>query len=203
MIEYIRGELMRTLDIITKEEWINEYDFFNEFRESEYFDILIDTYNNLNTDILYDSDIHGQDHIERVIFFALVLSWYYQLDNRDTDILRFAASLHDTKRENDGWDVGHGRRAAIESIDYAYIDKSDIHILQAVMTAHSEPDDQLEDIIKEFAPDDFDRALYLAKLFKDSDGLDRVRINRLDPKYLRNDYSLSLVEFAYILYDNY
>lgn len=194
---------MRILDIITKEDWINEYDFFNEFKDSKYFEILIDTYKNLNTDILYDSDIHGQDHIERVIFFSLVLSWYYKLDDSDTDILRFAASLHDTKRENDGWDVGHGRRAAMESIEHAFIDDSDINILQAVMAAHSEPDKEIEQIVEEFAPEDFDRALRLSKLFKDSDGLDRVRINRLDPSYLRNDFSLELVEFAYALYDNY
>ncbi len=194
---------MRILEIITDDIWIRDYEFFNQFKNSPYFDILLDTYKNLNTDILFKSEIHGQGHIERVIFFALVLAWKYELDSRDTDILRYAASLHDTRRENDGWDTEHGKRAAIDSIDYAYIDPSDKEVLQAVMAAHSAPDDENEAIVREFAANDYDRALYLSKLFKDSDGLDRVRINRLDPSYLRNDYSLELIDFAYVLYDNY
>ena len=145
---------MRMLEIVKNDEWIREYEFFNEFASTPYFDKLIETYENLNTEILYDSQIHGQDHIERVIFFALVLAWKYELDQRDTDILRYAASLHDTKRENDGWDVDHGRRAAIESIDYAYIDKADIPVLQAIMTAHSAPDENIEIYMDEFAADD-------------------------------------------------
>ena len=194
---------MRIVEIITKEDWIRQYNFFNEFKDSKYFDILLDTYENLNTDILFKSDIHGQEHIERVIFYALILSWKYELDNRDTDLMRYAASLHDTKRVNDGWDVDHGRRAANESIAYAKINPADIKILQAIMTAHSSNDDDMEDILREYKVVDFERALFLAKLFKDSDGLDRVRINRLDPAYLRNDFSIELVDFAYVMYHKY
>ena len=194
---------MRMIDIITREDWIREYEFFNEFKQSPYFDVLLDTYRNLNTDILFDSKVHGQDHIERVIFYALVLSWKYELDERDTDILRHAASLHDTQRQNDGWDIDHGRRAAIESIDYATVDPDDKNILQAVITAHSDDDKNLDDTIKEFDVIDNDRAVFLAKLFKDADALDRVRINMLDTSYLRNDFSRELVDFAYLLYEKY
>lgn len=194
---------MRIVDIVCNDEWINDYEFFNEFKDTKYFDILLDTCENLNTDILFKSNVHGQDHIERVIFFALVLAWKYELDKRDTDIIRFAASLHDTKRVNDGWDTDHGKRAASESIKYANIDKDDTNILQAVITAHSTDDKYMEDIIREYEVTDFDRALFLAKLFKDADGLDRVRIKRLDPAYLRNGFSKDLVEFAYLLYEKY
>lgn len=194
---------MRMVEIVKDDKWIEEYEFFREFKSSPYYDILLDTYENLNTDILYKSEIHGQSHIERVIFFALVLSWKYGLNNEETDLMRYAASLHDTKRENDGWDTDHGRRAAEESIDYALIRDEDKPILQAIMTAHSSPDLDIEDIIHEYNLADFDRALFIAKLFKDSDGLDRVRINRLDPSYLRNDFSKDLVDFAYVLYDKY
>ena len=194
---------MRIVDIVCNDEWINDYEFFNEFKDTKYFDILLDTCENLNTDILFKSNVHGQDHIERVIFFALVLAWKYELDKRDTDIIRFAASLHDTKRVNDGWDTDHGKRAASESIKYANIDKDDTNILQAVITAHSTDDKYMEDIIREYEVTDFDRALFLAKLFKDADGLDRVRIKRLDPAYLRNGFSKDLVDFAYLLYEKY
>ena len=199
----IKEIIMRMVEIINKENWIKEYDFFNEFKESPYFDILLDTYRNLNTDILLKSKIHGQAHIERVIFYSLLLAWKYGLDEGDTDILRYAASLHDTKRENDGWDIDHGRRAAMQSIDYAKINPDDKNILQAVITAHSANDNDMEDIIREFKVDNFDRAIFLAKLFKDADGLDRVRINRLDPTYLRNDFSKDIVNFAYVLFEKY
>lgn len=194
---------MRMLDLVNNDKWIEDYEFFRDFKASPYFDVLIDTYENLNTDILFKSEIHGQAHIERVIFYAMVLSWKYGLDKNDTDLMRSVASLHDTKRENDGWDTDHGRRAANESYMYAKIDESDLPVLRAMMTAHSAPDSQMEDIIREYKVEDFDRTLFLAKLFKDSDGLDRVRINRLDPAYLRNDFSKELVDFAYTLYDRY
>lgn len=194
---------MRMVEIITKENWIKEYDFFNKFKESPYFDVLLETYKNLNTDILFKSKVHGQAHIERVIFYSLILSWKYSLDKRDTDILRYAASLHDTKRENDGWDVEHGRRAAIDSIDYAKINPDDKNILQAVITAHSANDNDMKDIIEEFEVKNFDRAIFLTKLFKDADGLDRVRINRLDTSYLRNEFSKEIVDFAYVLFEKY
>lgn len=196
---------MRIIDILENEDWIRSYPFIDDFMKSEYYDILKDTYDRLNTDILFDSNIHGKDHIERVIFFTHLLAYHYELDNKDTDVLRNAASLHDTKRVNDGWDTEHGHRAAIESIGYSYADKADDRVVQAVIAAHSAEDEFMDETIKEFIneDDDFERTKRLAKFFKDSDGLDRVRINHLDPAYLRNDFSKELVDLAYELYDRF
>lgn len=196
---------MRIIDILENEAWVRSYPFIDDFIKSDYFEILKDSYKRLNRDILFDSHIHGQDHIERVIFFAHLLAFHYKLDQRDTDVLRNAASLHDTKRVNDGWDTEHGHRAAIESISYSYADKADDGVIQAVIAAHSTDDKIMDDTIREFIKDgdDFERTKRLAKLFKDADGLDRVRINHLDPAYLRNDFSKDLVDFAYDLYDRF
>ena len=133
------------------------------------------------------------------------MAFHYKLDQRDTDVLRNAASLHDTKRVNDGWDTEHGHRAALESISYSYADKADDGVIQAVIAAHSTDDKIMDETIREFIKDgdDFERTKRLAKLFKDADGLDRVRINHLDPAYLRNDFSKDLVDFAYDLYDRF
>ena len=199
----IKEFIMRMVEIVTQDEWIKQYDFFNKFKASSYFDTLIDTYDNLNTDILFKSKIHGQAHIERVIFFSIVLSWNYELDKRDTDIMRYAASLHDTKRENDGWDIDHGRRAALNSIEHAHIERFDKNILQAVITAHSANDDDMDMVIRQYNVEDKKRAEFLAKLFKDADALDRVRINMLNTSFLRNSFSFDLVDFAYVLYDKY
>ncbi|WP_296112239.1 hypothetical protein [uncultured Anaerococcus sp.] len=196
---------MRIIDILEKETWIRSYPFVNDFLISEYFAILKDSYHRLNTDILFDSNIHGKDHIERVIFFTHLLAFHYGLDKKDTDVLRNAASLHDTRRVNDGWDTDHGHRAAKESIGYSYAEKSDNGVIQAVIAAHSSDDKIMDETIREFIgpKDDFERTKKLAKLFKDADGLDRVRINHLDPDFLRNDFSKDLVDLAYELYDKF
>ena len=196
---------MRIIDILENEDWIRSYPFIDDFMKSEYYDILKDTYDRLNTDILFDSNIHGKDHIERVIFFTHLLAYHYELDNKDTDVLRNAASLHDTKRVNDGWDTEHGHRAAVESIGYSYADKADDRVVQAVIAAHAAEDEFMDDTLREFIneDDDFERTKRLSKFFKDSDGLDRVRINHLDPAYLRNDFSKELVDLAYELYDRF
>lgn len=196
---------MRIINILENEAWIRSYPFIDDFVKSDYFEILKDSYKRLNTHILFDSHIHGHGHIERVIFFAHLLAFHYKLDQRDTDVLRNAASLHDTKRINDGWDTEHGHRAALESISYSYADKADDRVIQAVIAAHSTDDKIMDETIREFIKDtdDFERTKRLAKLFKDADGLDRVRINHLDPAYLRNDFSKDLVDFAYDLYDRF
>lgn len=197
---------MRVIDIFTQDDWVKTYDFYEDFTSSNYFDTLRKAYEDLNEDILFVSNIHGKDHIERVIFFAVLLSYAYELDDTDTNILVNAASLHDTRRVNDGWDIEHGKRAAIDSIGYANgVDDSDKAILQGVIACHSCDDKLMEDTMKEFVEDesDMNRALRLAKFFKDADGLDRVRINHLDPAYLRNSYSKDLVDFAYEFYDKF
>jgi hypothetical protein len=195
---------MKILEILENENWMENYDFFNEFKNSSYYDVLLDTYENLNTDILFDSHVHGQDHIERVIFYALVLAWKYDLDEKDTDILRYAASLHDTQRVSDGYDTEHGHRAAQESAKYAHkLDGEDLEILKGVMACHARNDKLMEESIREFDVKDMDRALKLAKLFKDSDGLDRVRLGDLKTKFLRNKFTHDLVDFAQDLYDAY
>ncbi|EEI82615.1 hypothetical protein [Anaerococcus tetradius] len=197
---------MRILEILNNENWIKDYDFYDKFMASSYLDKLREAYEKLNTDILFTSHIHGKDHIERVIFFSVLLSFAYKLDEADTNILINAASLHDTRRVNDGWDTEHGPRAARESIQYAHdIKKEDKEILQAVIAAHSRDDKNMDETIREFVKneDDFPRAKRLAKFFKDADGLDRVRINLLDPAYLRNDYSKNLVDFSYKLFEKF
>lgn len=201
----MKGETMKIIDILENEEWIKAYPFINDFVNSTYYDVLKDSYQRLNMEILFDSNIHGRDHIERVIFFSHLLAFHYKLDQKDTDVLRNAASLHDTKRVNDGWDTDHGHRAAKESIGYSYAEKSDDGVIQAVIAAHSSDDKIMDETIREFIgpKDDFERTKKLAKLFKDADALDRVRINHLDPAYLRYDFSGELVDFSYELFKRF
>ena len=91
------------------------------------------------------------------------------------------------------------------STPYAHdMKESDLGILKAVIAAHSREDEIMDETLREFIEEsDFDRGKELAKYFKDADGLDRVRINHLDPAYLRNDFSRDLVDFAYEFYENF
>ena len=71
---------MIILEILNEDKWLEDYKFFEDFKNSSYYKILLDTYKNLNTKILYQSKIHGQGHIERVIFISMLLAFNYKLD---------------------------------------------------------------------------------------------------------------------------
>lgn len=185
-------------------DWVKAYPFFETFKKSPYYQVLLETYENLNTDILYKSRVHGQGHIERTILFALLLSYHYGLSKEDTDILRYAASLHDTQRKSDGYDTEHGYYAALYSASLSGLPEREGKILQAVMAAHSRDDSKMEESLRDFvSEEDLPRAKKLASYFKDCDGLDRVRLKDLDTSFLRNDFSKDLADFSTDLYKNY
>lgn len=54
--------------------------------------------------------IHGPSHWKRVERNGLLLA--DSLPNVDRDVIRLFALFHDSKRENDGYDPGHGSRGA-------------------------------------------------------------------------------------------
>ena len=53
--------------------------------------------------------IHGPDHWKRVERNGLLLA---TRTGADTTVVRLFAVFHDSRRENDGWDKGHGARGA-------------------------------------------------------------------------------------------
>ena len=56
------------------------------------------------------SSIHGPEHWARVADNGFALA--DETDGADRDVIRVFALLHDTMRENDGYDPEHGARAA-------------------------------------------------------------------------------------------
>lgn len=109
-----------------------------------------------------------------------------------------AAIFHDTRRQDDWLDVGHGQRAAdyyrelcvASSLSY---DKRTYFII-----AYHDQDDKLglRVLQEQFADDS--RAALLYQIFKDADALDRFRLgsNALDVKYLRTSQAGAMVDFA-------
>ena len=53
--------------------------------------------------------IHGPDHWRRVERNGLLLA---TRTGADVTVVRLFALFHDSRRENDGWDKGHGARGA-------------------------------------------------------------------------------------------
>ena len=65
----------------------------------------------------------------------------------------------------------------------------DLKEAMAGIEAHSVNDRLMEEILSQYAPENRDRARLLAEMLKDADGLDRVRINDLNVKFLRRSAS--------------
>lgn len=145
------------------------------------------------------STLHGQAHVSRVMVHAIRL---VEATGRHTlaPHLWAAVFLHDLARRHDGTCHRHGADAARrleeepvlrERLFEAGLTEADFPAIQAAVTAHSAPKDVSRH--SEHWP--------LIALLKDADGLDRVRLGDLDPRYLRHDEAHDLVDFAYALFD--
>ena len=145
------------------------------------------------------STLHGQAHVSRVMVHAFRLieasGWSEQAPQ-----LWAAVYLHDIARTHDGLCYRHGGDAmkkfetlpqtralfaqgGVQHEDYAAIHTAVVH--------HSLP--------KELSRDH--PHWRLTSLLKDADGLDRVRLGDLDPRYLRNPQAREMVRFAEALFE--
>jgi hypothetical protein len=144
------------------------------------------------------SVLHGQSHVARVMVHAFRLiaatGW-----SEEAPRLWAAVYLHDIARTHDGVCHRHGddairkfeslpelrrlfARAGIRDEDYPMIHTAVVH---------------------HCLPAELDRThphWRLTSLLKDADGLDRVRIGDLDPRYLRNSEARGMVGFAEALF---
>jgi len=147
---------------------------------------------------LHASDIHGQAHVARVLVHGLRL---IEATGFVEELPRLWAAvyLHDLSRHHDGVCHRHGadawaRLATLPSVQALLIRggvcKADHPAIEFAITIHCKGE-----------PLRSDPYWRLASLLKDADGLDRVRLGDLDPKYLRHGEARSMVGFAERLYD--
>jgi hypothetical protein len=148
---------------------------------------------------MHPSTLHGQAHVTRVMVHAIrlvELTAQHALGPR----LWAAVFLHDLARRHDGVCHRHGADAAQRLRDEpelrarlaeAGLAETDHGAIGAAVTAHSAPKEVSRD--HEHWP--------LIALLKDADGLDRVRLGDLDPRYLRNAAAPGMVDFAQQLFD--
>ena len=144
------------------------------------------------------STLHGQSHVARVMVhgFRLIAATGW---TDEAPRLWAAVYLHDIARTHDGLCYRHGgdamkkletlpgvralfARGGVRDDDYPLIHTAVVH--------HS-------------LPKELDREhphWRLTSLLKDADGLDRVRLGDLDPRYLRNPEARGMIDFAESLY---
>lgn len=148
--------------------------------------------------------IHGIKHALRSMVLAHEISKAIDLNTIDTKVSSLAALYHDTGRTNDALDYSHGRKT-VEKLRAYGLDKrilacfnseDDLLLFNKIIAAHSLPDAKQADFKAEIPDHLEERFARLYSVLKDADGLDRLRINDLDPSYLRNEASVELIDFA-------
>lgn len=149
-----------------------------------------------------DSEIHAAAHCERVLLYALILGEsIFGDDSEALDILAHAAIFHDTRRQDEYLDTGHGARAAVY-YEQSCRDNGDIefHPESVFLMRYHDLDDAVGTaaIRKHFGAG-ADKVLMLYAIFKDADALDRWRLGSrgLDPKFLRTDKARSMTDYSH------
>lgn len=189
--------------MLQSSEWLNEQTAMKLLKASDYWQLLLDFLQVLNRKALFASPIHGEGHIERVMLLGTLLAKDNHLNEEDADLLLHCCSYHDVGRVDDSYDLLHGYRSSLQLAALTGKKGEALKLMQAAVEAHSILDDEMDRIISKYDPSDLERYRKIARILKDSDGLDRVRLDLLDPKYLRTSSSRDYVDFANHLFLNY
>ncbi|MBR3060302.1 MAG: hypothetical protein IKG89_06785 [Oscillospiraceae bacterium] len=191
------------LTLLRRKDWGDEQPRVDALLASPYGSALLKALKALKRDVLYQSHVHGLGHIERTMVHGAMCAMAEELDEADTALLMDMCSYHDTGRESDWLDNAHGYRSSLKLAELTGRDGEDLKLMMAGVEAHSIGDKYMGDVIRKHAPADPERGLRLARMLKDADALDRVRIRDLNPKYLRFGSSRGRVRFAQLLFDRY
>ncbi len=140
---------------------------------------------------------HTREHASRVLLYALLIANKIGVSQEEKEILCHGACFHDTRREDDWLDVGHGRRAAEYYQDYCKDSDLFFHPWCYGIMAYHDRDDCFGEHAMVW--DITGRQILLYHIFKDADALDRFRLgpNGLDVKYLRTEAAKELYDYAH------
>ena len=158
--------------------------------------------NNLMKQYFFEPQgIHGLGHMKRVLFLNLILSYLENLNSKDMNILINCSLFHDIGRINNHGDAVHGtfsyEKAVKNNLLEDILMDEDSQITKLIITTHCMDDSLIPSRINDFKGiEDKERALMLLKIFKDADGLDRIRFGGLDVRYLRTKHAPELVLIA-------
>ena len=176
--------------------------------------------------------IHFRPHWARTLLLALYIGEEHDLSETDLRCLAMAAVFHDSRRMNPYLDTGHGERAARYYCEFCkerpcahtttvgkfirldprcylairWHDRDDELGLQEIERAieTNRIDDLGIDDLQAWLPQGAKAsAALIYRIFKDADGLDRVRLGKGEPdvSFLRTQTAHELLPFAYRLLD--
>lgn len=136
----------------------------------------------------HESLLHGTGHMGRVFILQELICDQLEREgvvvNREAT--RWAASVHDIGRVDDGLDLDHGTRSAewMKAHVPAGMSPETVDIATYIVHWHVPEDSEAPEMTTEL------------KILKDADGLDRVRLGDFDESYLRTDAAHGLIEVA-------
>ena len=182
-----------------------------------YEDELLKILKTKRTNYLYDSVIHGKNHSERVLLYSFILSKQVALNEDEHRILMDAAWYHDIGRDSESDDSFHGlsgARKVDKAVDLSNYSQEDVNFLKAVIDVHSRDDSKMDAALWDYnieeTEENIEKFHRMANILKDADALDRMRFNeycdsKLDPRYLRYEYSKDLIDYSHkinLIYQN-
>lgn len=182
--------------------------------QNNYMEEFLNEMSSIKKDALFHSFSHGYFHSERVLFNAFLIGKLRNVSNSGMRILMDAAKYHDIGRRNDLVDDSHGLVGSnmIEKVirdNSFYKEGENLNILKFIIDYHSTKDNYLDSFLENYDIKDTALARELAKILKDSDGLDRVRLSmgqnfsELDTTFLRMEESKRLVKASHQLNELY
>lgn len=160
--------------------------------------MLVQHINALSIADLYPKGIHGIKHAYRVYLLIQKLCDKIVVSQIERLQLEYCAFFHDIGRVNDFIDDTHGIRSYEKLINYNFLglDKFNNTLVQYIIENHCLNDEKAIYNLKHYEFYSTERAQFLLFLFKDADGLDRIRLGDFEKKYLRNTCAEELIDFA-------
>lgn len=180
--------------------------FTKEINENNKKDILLESLDNIKEDYIYQSNIHGINHNERVSLYGFYIGVKNNLEDQNLKLLLEACKYHDIGRINDIEDKAHGYRSSKMIETFEPLTKEELKVLKCMITYHSIDDYLLSNLANHYEIKDKDNLQLLCNILKDSDALDRTRggtIWGLNTNFLRTEQAKEMVYLAYELLYNY
>ena len=152
----------------------------------------------IDFETLYLKGIHGIAHSYRVLLIARKLANLEHLPSFQKELLEFCAIFHDIGREGDGVDYIHGQESIyiLKKNHFFGANRFDLQLTRYIIENHCINDKTAFQIADKYNLPDEAEGIYMLKLFKDSDNLDRFRLGDFNPDYLRIENSHQLIQFA-------
>lgn len=177
-------------------------------RKDAMFSLFRDSMNSLNEQMLYQSHIHGREHIERVAFHTFVICILEKLTLTETKLCLEGAKYHDIGRLNDSADPLHGligARKYLLSNDIEKISDETAQMIAFIIAAHSLDDSVSYEVFANLfsVPEEkYTISKKLLDIVKDADALDRFRLSAhsLNPRFLRTESAKALIQAAFELF---